>query len=657
MPPLPLALHRFIPFVAACCIVQAAEAEPSIVSHVTVLSDKTPDLSSIDAWKKAYIKEGMTDEQKAMAVWKTVVLFQHQEAPPVEYLQVENSVQDPIKMANVYGYSLCSVASAHVQALARAAGLQACGWTLNRHVVPEIMWNGKWHLLDASLIAYFPKSDGEPAGVEEIVGGIKQWYAEHPGFKGNGQKLSDFMRNGGWRKGPEILSRTGQYDENGWLPAATHGWSSTMQEYDGSTLVQYEAGYSTGYQVNVQLRPGERLIRNWGNKGLHINMDGGGDAPGCIKLKTGEENLRYTPKLGDLAPGRIGNGVAEYNVPLAGGAFRGGALAADNLASASEDGSAPAMHVKNASQPGLLELRMPSSYVYLSGALTCTARMNSGGSIGVQFSDNNGLDWKPVQTIVSSGPHTIDLKPLVFRRYDYRLRFTLKGAGTGFDALRLTHDIQHSQRPLPALAQGVNTITYRSGPQEGTITTEGSTDLANKSKQLVFTDFHPIMENAEADAIRPKGGAGSVTFPIHAPGEITRLRIHAFYRARDAKDGWDVQTSFDGGKTFQTAGKLEGPHVMMGKSFTAGNVPAGTRDALVKFVGTEVNTTVILNLRIDADYSEPRGGLLPVKVTYVWDEDGVETRDEHIATKAAEIYQINCKATPVMKTLIVEPVS
>ena len=128
-----------------------------------------------------------------MAVWQSVVSFQHQEAPPQEFLQVENSVQDPIKMANVYGYSLCSVASAHVQALARFAGLKARGWTINRHTVSEVMWGGKWHLLDSSLINYVPKADGDLAGVEEIVAGIKNWYAVHPEFKGNDNKLDTFM--------------------------------------------------------------------------------------------------------------------------------------------------------------------------------------------------------------------------------------------------------------------------------------------------------------------------------------------------------------------------------------------------------------------------------------------------------------------------------
>ena len=42
----------------------AAGAEPAVgvVSHVKVLSDKVPDVSSMEAWKEAFIKPGMTDQ-------------------------------------------------------------------------------------------------------------------------------------------------------------------------------------------------------------------------------------------------------------------------------------------------------------------------------------------------------------------------------------------------------------------------------------------------------------------------------------------------------------------------------------------------------------------------------------------------------------------
>jgi hypothetical protein len=629
------------------------EAPVGVVCHVKVVSDKVPDVSSLEAWKKSFLKDGMTDREKALAAWRSTVTFQHQDAPPREYLQNELVVQDPIKIFNVYGYSFCSVASCDVEALSRYAGLRARGWGINGHSVPEVYWDGAWHLLDASLINYFPKPDGTLAGVEEIMAAIRDWYDKNPDYRGDRAKLEAFQKADGWtgwKKGPALLARCPFYDAGGFWPARTHGWSNTMQEYDG-TLGKggkpflYEYGYSQGYQVNVQLRPGERLTRNWSNRGLHVNGKDG-EAPGCLTGKTGTGALAYTPNYGDLAPGRIGNGTLEYDVPLKDD-FRTALLSAENLEES-------AVRVRDATRPASLVLRMPSSYVYLTGTLTFTAAVGKDGSAVVSISDNNGLDWREVARVTSSGERRVDLGPLVQRRYDYRLKFELRGAGTGLDALKIVHDVQHSQRALPALGPGANTITFSAGPGEGTITVEGSTDLAQKDKQLVYTDFHPEVNGFEKNLFIGATGQGALTFPMATPGELVRLRFGAHYRARDARDGLDYQVSFDRGKNWKTVDRAAGPTPGDCKYVVFADVPRGAREALVRYAGTSNNATGLFNFRIDADYREPFGGFRPVRVTYRWEEDGQPKRDVHVARKPEETYIIRCAAKPVMKSIVLE---
>src|SRR3954454_22960690 len=156
---------------AAACGLPALAVEPAvgIVSHVKVVSDKTDDVSSLEAWKSSFIKKGMTDQQKAMAVWETVVRYRHQDAPPNEFLDSESHPHDPIKDFNVYGYGQCCCASANVENLARYAGFESRGWGIIQHSVPEVKWGGAWHMLDGSLMTYFPGPAGQPAGVQEIA--------------------------------------------------------------------------------------------------------------------------------------------------------------------------------------------------------------------------------------------------------------------------------------------------------------------------------------------------------------------------------------------------------------------------------------------------------------------------------------------------------
>ena len=186
---------------------------------------------------------------------------------------------------------------------------------------------------------------------------------------------------------------------------------------------------------------------------------------------------------------------------------------------------------------------------------------------------------------------------------------------------------------------------------------EASTDSRVKDAQLTYKSFYPKMEGIVEKAglgVDDAGKTGEITFPIATPAGMTSLRIFTFYRARDKADGWDVQASFDSGKTWRDVGRCEGSAVFASRYFTVDDIPAGTKWALVRWSGQQRNATRITNFRIDADYPQPNGGVRPVKVTYVWEEDGHEKKDEHVARSADETYKIICGEKPTMKSLTVE---
>ena len=83
-------------------------------------------------------------------------------------------------------------------------------------------------------------------------------------------------------------------------------------------------------------------------------------------------------------------------------------------------------------------------------------------------------------------------------------------------------------------------------------------------------------------------------------------------------------------------------------------MPAGAKAAVVKFEGKEVNTACLFGLRIDVDYKEPHGGFRPVKITYVWHEDGQQKTHVHVATRPRETYTINCGPKTVVHSFTVE---
>ena len=610
-------IHRAVLGLAtlmACWATARADTQqPGVVSHILVLSDKSEDVSGPEAWKKTYIKDGMTDQEKLIAIWKTVVKYRHQDVPPQEGLD-EGCVHDPFKTIHVYGYGMCCCAASDVEGLARYLGFDARGWGIHLHSVPEVFYNASWHTVDGSLMNYFIKPDGSIAGVEDIHKAIKQWYAADPAHKsiaGKDVALKNFSKNEGWKNGPALLAGCKFYDKDGINPAGWHGWWSNMQEYNYKEKSKaegfvYEYGPSMGYELNVQLRAGEKLTRNWFDKGLHINAES--PNPGLVKLLKGNrKSLGLQRELGDLAPGRIGNGTLEYDVPLADGQFRPGALAADNLACTAEDKASPALHVKDPAQPGVLIVRMPCSYVYLAGRITARTSIGPGGGVVVSLSDNQGLDWKEIGRFQSAGDQALDLKKYIFNRYDYRLRFELKGAGTGVDALKIVNDFQHSQAPLPTLLDGENKITFRAGEAQGTITYEPAMHEPKKEVNvLTVAAFHPVLKGLQEKNFLPlegSGGKGEATLKIATPGELLRVRLSMHYRCRDpnGKDAWDVDVSFDGGGVWQKLAHVDKGRPDGTKYVVFDQVPGGKKEALLRFSATQKNTTAIFGLRIDAD--------------------------------------------------------
>ena len=637
----------------------ASVAEPGVVSNIKVTSGNVEDVSSIESWKAALIKPGMSDEEKALAVWETVVKFRHQNSPPKEFRQIDDGdycVHDAIKTFNVYGYGMCCCAASNVKSLARAAGMPARGRALHAHSLPEIFYDGSWHMFDGSFVNWFRNADGEVASFDDIFESVSPWYQMNRDFRGQRGKLQEFMQNGGWRAGPAVLASTDFIDEDGMLPGLTHGWHSLMAVYDGAINHPYEFGYSQGYRVNVRLRPGERLVRNWSNRGLHVNMDGAGGTP-TLDGRVGEGYLKYAADYGDVAPGRVGNGTRTWTVPLDADVLETCALAFDNLGPGGLREAT--LCVASPERPGVFVLDMPSSYVYLGGQLRLGYTLGVGGALRVLFSRNNGLDWQEIYAKTGSGEfeQRVDMKPFVHRLYDYRLRFELEGKGTGFNMLNIRHDLQHSQRALPALVGGHNTVTFGAAPaDESTVTLEGLPQPDVPRGMISALEYHPALDGVECTdkGFELADDGGTVTFAVETPGDMRRLRFGCFTLVATEDDGWDLLVSFDEGQSWADAGRAGGQVPGISQYVTFAEVPAGARRALVRFRGTRAGAAIIVELRIDADYATPHGGFRPVKVTYTWDEAGEPRSDTHVAETPGETYTITCGESPVMKSLVVE---
>ena len=190
---------------------QERDAQGGRVNQLKVLSDKIDDVTSVENIVKSFARRGMTDQERAKALWKAIIRYRHQTTPPNEQLAGDWEAHDPVKIFNVYGYCMCCCCSALVEALNREDGREAQGRILNNHSVPEVRYRNGWHMFDGSLINFFPRpEDGVIASVDEIAAAIADWYARNPGYQKNGQKIFELMRKDGWEgwrtAGPPLLA-------------------------------------------------------------------------------------------------------------------------------------------------------------------------------------------------------------------------------------------------------------------------------------------------------------------------------------------------------------------------------------------------------------------------------------------------------------------
>src|SRR3954447_22937951 len=169
------------------------------VHNLKVVSDKVDDVTTVENIVKSFVKPGMTDQERARALWTAAVKYRHQAPPPNEYLAADWEAHDPVKLFNVYGYCMCCCSSALIEALNRADGRAARGRILNGHSVPEVRHGDAWHMYDASLLTFFPDPrTGVAASVDDIAASIAAWYAQNPGYRKNAGKLAELMRSDGW---------------------------------------------------------------------------------------------------------------------------------------------------------------------------------------------------------------------------------------------------------------------------------------------------------------------------------------------------------------------------------------------------------------------------------------------------------------------------
>ena len=84
------------------------------------------------------LQPGMTNREKALAIWAFLVDNRYHDQPAHTGIETH----DPVRFLNVYGYGFCDDSATNLLVLCESAGIPARVWGLSGHVVPEAYFEG-----------------------------------------------------------------------------------------------------------------------------------------------------------------------------------------------------------------------------------------------------------------------------------------------------------------------------------------------------------------------------------------------------------------------------------------------------------------------------------------------------------------------------------
>jgi len=252
------------------------------------------------------VTPGMTDAEKAMALWYQEIEYRH------HTLGDGAEVGDPVKVFNVYGYNTCGNDSISLATLWQAAGLKAAPARAMTHCISQAFYDNGWHFLDGDQHAIYLMRDNETVASDVDLA-----------------------------KDHDLVKRT--HSQGILLPDDTQTALRQCSWYYCQSPITGQRGHDSGTTMNMTLRPGEAIVWRWGQL-TPLKYHG---SKGCT--------INY--------PGLIYNGLWEYRPDFAKEAWRKGATTVENITSG-PDGLAAAE-----GQKGTIIWTMRSPYVFVGGRI------------------------------------------------------------------------------------------------------------------------------------------------------------------------------------------------------------------------------------------------------------------------------------------------
>src|SRR5436853_3559187 len=232
---------------------------------------------TIDEIVAAAVEPGMTDRDKAFALWFQEIRHRY------HWGGGGTELGDPVKVFNVYGHNTCGNDAMMMGGLWRQVGLKAAPVRLVGHAIAQVNYDGGWHLMDGDLGMIYLLRDNETLASD------RQLARDH-----------------------DLVKRTHTMgilvNDSRMRDERTAAMFVSEEPIQGSRACKEDT------TMKMTLRPGEALVWRFGH------------------LKP----AKYMWPNAFLYPDNICNGLWEYRPDFGGEVWKKGAMKVENVASGPE---------------------------------------------------------------------------------------------------------------------------------------------------------------------------------------------------------------------------------------------------------------------------------------------------------------------------------
>lgn len=392
------------------CFIKIQNIGKTKMINPKVLSNNMVDMSSIDSIIEGVVDDSMTEEEKAIALWKFVRDYRYHGHPPTP-----GGINDPIQFFNVYGYGICGAASEVLARLWNRAGLRSRVVNLKGHVVSEVYYDKDWHLFDADCQAYYLEEDNKTiASLEDLNRNLSLF-----------KRISRDGKNPG---GYEIEKMLYLYkDKNRW---SSHGVTGVRVEHS----------------MDFSLRSGETLIRYFTNK-----------------FKEYYSWEKSEPTI-------YANGQIIF-IPKLDSKHKKQIFSQENIVFNRHKNLKPKLYAKKNNRLSSLIYEVKSPYLVVGGKIGGRFYTHTKeDSLAIYISIDNGRSWKYLWTKKGIGReehyqdmHHIFVEGPPVHSYLVKFEFLAKDVKwhAGLDKIKLDTHLQLAPLSLPALEVDLNNITFK----------------------------------------------------------------------------------------------------------------------------------------------------------------------------------------------------